>query len=708
MTAHHFIRKSLSRVVVAFSIVGLMLPAVAWATGSTQFVDPNPEAGDQFGYALSISTDGNIAVVGSPNSTVNGNSLQGTSYIFVNSGGSWTEAAQLAPSDGNSYDRFGTSVSVTPDGSKVIVGALYSPPSDMTSMQTGNAYIFNEPAGGWSNGSVQQVSQAAELAGSDSANGDFFGSSVALSADGSTAIVGAKQHGTGQSQGEAYIFTQPVDGWVGKPVETSILAASDGAVQEFFGWSVALSADGSTAFVGAPGGGSANTLPGSVYEFSEPAGGWTAGPPLMANGQSSQDGAAGDLFGLSVDVTADGTTAIVGAPDHTVGANQFEGTAYILSNTGGSLSQATELTAPDGVAGDKAGYSVAIASDGTSALVGAPARTVNANSNEGAAYQYNMNSGNWVMNNELTPTDGANQNFGWSTFIISDQAEGNAFVGAPALSSGTGSAAPASRNLSAAASGIGGGNGTAYQINLAPSISTLNPASGRVGASVTINGSNFNGATQVSFNGTPAAILTNSGSQITAKVPVGASSGPVSVTTPNGNGSSTTDFTVIPPPAPTITSFTPTSQKEGGNVTIKGKNLAGAQVSLNGQSLHIVKINSTATAVTVTLPLNAVSGYFVVVTAGGSIQSASQITVLGPTISSIPLSAKVGGIVTIKGANLAGVTNVVFNGGVSATPFSATNGAVKVLVPAGATSGPVTVSAPSGQATSTASLTIKP
>ena len=79
----------------------------------------------------------------------------------------------------------------------------------------------------------------------------------------------------------------------------------------------------------------------------------------------------------------------------------------------------------------------------------------------------------------------------------------------------------------------------------APSISGFAPTSGSVGSSVTISGSNFTGASAVSFGGTSASVFTvNSDSQITATVPAGASSGPISVTTPNGTGTSTTSFTV--------------------------------------------------------------------------------------------------------------------------------------------------------------------
>src|SRR5205814_2367234 len=99
-----------------------------------------------------------------------------------------------------------------------------------------------------------------------------------------------------------------------------------------------------------------------------------------------------------------------------------------------------------------------------------------------------------------------------------------------------------------------------------PTITSFTPGSGPVGTSVTINGTNFTGASAVLFNGTSASFTVNSATAITATVPAGATSGPISVTTPGGTASSAASFTVINPP--TITSFTPGSGPVGTSVTI--------------------------------------------------------------------------------------------------------------------------------------------
>jgi len=142
-------------------------------------------------------------------------------------------------------------------------------------------------------------------------------------------------------------------------------------------------------------------------------------------------------------------------------------------------------------------------------------------------------------------------------------------------------------------------------------------------------------------------------------------------------------------------------------MTIRGASLTGASATLNGEAVHVTKSTSTNTTLSVTIPLNATTGYVIVSNTNGSSPSPSQLTVLAPKIKSFTASAKVGGTININGSYLAGVTQVSFNG-VSTSPLSATNGAVKVVVPAGATTGLLTVFAPSGQAVSTIVFTVKP
>jgi hypothetical protein len=92
-----------------------------------------------------------------------------------------------------------------------------------------------------------------------------------------------------------------------------------------------------------------------------------------------------------------------------------------------------------------------------------------------------------------------------------------------------------------------GSSSTNFTFIKAPIISSISPTSGLVGTLVTIKGSNFQGVTQVAFNGVPATLfVVRSASEIRATVPLFATTGKVSVTTPGGTALSASNFTVLP------------------------------------------------------------------------------------------------------------------------------------------------------------------
>src|SRR5207247_51525 len=139
---------------------------------------------------------------------------------------------------------------------------------------------------------------------------------------------------------------------------------------------------------------------------------------------------------------------------------------------------------------------------------------------------------------------------------------------------------------------------TPFTVIPAPTITSFTPTSGPVGTSVTISGLNFTGTTAVKFNGTTASFTVTSDTAIQATVPTGATTGTLSVTTPGGTATSATPFTVIP--APTITSFTPTSGPVGTSVTISGLNFTGTTaVKFNGTTASFTVTSDTAIQATV-------------------------------------------------------------------------------------------------------------
>ncbi len=216
--------------------------------------------------------------------------------------------------------------------------------------------------------------EQAKLTAKDGAVFDSFGVSVALS--GETAIVGADlDHvGANAEQGSAYVFTRSGGVWT----EEAKLTAGDGAAGDEFGFSVAIS--GETAIVGAYGDDAgANGDQGSAYVFIRSGGVWTQQAKLTAS-----DGAAGDEFGRSVAIS--GETAIVGAGLDDVGANGNQGSAYVFILSGGVWAEQAKQTASDGAAFDLFGVSVALSGD--TAIVGAYLDDVGANGDQGSAYVY--------------------------------------------------------------------------------------------------------------------------------------------------------------------------------------------------------------------------------------------------------------------------------------------------------------------------------
>jgi len=234
-----------------------------------------------------------------------------------------------------------------------------------------------------------------------------------------------------------------------------------------------------------------------------------------------------------------------------------------------------------------------------------------------------------------------------------------------------------------------------------PVISSFSPASGPVGTVVTILGTTFNGVTAVTFNGVSAGAagsgyVVNSPTQITAKVPVGATTGKIGVTIATGSGLSSANFTVTAASAPVVTGFTPSGGASGA-VTLSGAGLTGATaVSFNGAAATFT-VNS-ATQITAQIPAAAVSGPITVTTPNGSFTTASSF-VAAPRITVFsPGSGTVGTFITISGVNLNGATLVTFNG-VPASFSVVSPGQILASVPAGATTGPIAVTSVAGTGT---------
>jgi hypothetical protein len=213
-------------------------------------------------------------------------------------------------------------------------------------------------------------------------SGGWLGWSVALSADGDTALVGAPLDGG--TAGGAWVFTRSNGVWSQDGGRLAPTDATPNASQLTLGMSVALSADGGTALVGAQG----DALgAGAAWVFVRGADGWTQqGPKLRPSGETGSDGI--NNFGSSAALSADGSTALVGA-QYAFGSS---GSAWAFHRSDGAWTQeGPQLTADDEVGHAGFGGAVALSGDGDTALVGAFAD----DDARGAAWTFTRSGGIW-------------------------------------------------------------------------------------------------------------------------------------------------------------------------------------------------------------------------------------------------------------------------------------------------------------------------
>ena len=238
-----------------------------------------------------------------------------------------------------------------------------------------------------------------------------------------------------------------------------------------------------------------------------------------------------------------------------------------------------------------------------------------------------------------------------------------------------------------------------------PTITSFTPTSGLVETSVTISGTNFTGATAVTFNFTQATFTVIGDTQIQATVPAGGTTGPVAVTAPGGTATSAANFTVEQPP--TIENFQPDRGHAGTLVAITGKGFVGTTaVTFNGTAATFVRVVSD-TRIEATVPSGVKAGPIRVTAPGGTATSANSFLVTATITGFSPTSGPVGTAVTINGVDFTGTTRVTFNG--TAATFTVTSDSViQTAVPAGATTGLLTVTTPVATTASGPAFTVAP
>ncbi len=276
-----------------------------------------------------------------------------------------TEEAKLLASDGVTDDDFGSQVALSGDGNTALIGAPGANPDNCQLFFTpcGAAYFFARKAGVW-------VEQQKITGGSSTSElGEGLGSSVALSSDGKTALIGAPfANGcAGNPHGGARVYVLTNGVWVPR----GLLSLFDCRQDRLFGGSVALSAHGKVALLGRPNNSDPAVVAGHAYVFVRNARGvWAPQPPFTVDENGFEQGSpifpsGGEPgFGRSVALSGDGTRLLIGGNDFSAGSAPV----YVFKRAGAKWKELQKLTPPTGVEFDH----IALAADGNTALIGAP------------------------------------------------------------------------------------------------------------------------------------------------------------------------------------------------------------------------------------------------------------------------------------------------------------------------------------------------
>jgi hypothetical protein len=404
----------------------------------------NPGELAQFGDAIALSGDGRTLAVGARADS----SAAGAVYVFARTGDRFVQQASLQASNPDSNDQFGHLVALSADGDILAVSAPFEDSratgvngdqTDNSLPQSGAVYVFARTGAAWSQQAYLKASNAGEAE-----DGDQFGYSLALSDDGATLAAGAIAEDGGDARingneadnsasnaGAVYVFARTDGRW---SQQAYIKPAGPGGIDanDFFGYSVGLSADGNTLAVGSYDESSSSNVingpenndspgTGAVFVFTRSGTSWSRQAYLKA---STQDPA--DSLGTWVAVSDDGNTVAAGAPDEdslTTGIDTVEtghsgrigtlddisvGAAYVFVRSGTSWSQQASFKASNSGIEDWFGVRLALSGDGNTLAVAAPnedsaARGINgrqddnAASGSGALYLYTRAGTTWTF-----------------------------------------------------------------------------------------------------------------------------------------------------------------------------------------------------------------------------------------------------------------------------------------------------------------------
>jgi FG-GAP repeat protein len=365
---------------------------------------------------------------------------------FIQQGSKLTGSNEISSIE-TGHAQFGFAVALSSNGNTALVAG----PGD--NAQTGAVWVFTRSGSTWKQG-PKLTAKGASPKGLPGFGFGKFGYSLALSANGDTALIG------GLGLEAAWVFTRSGSTWKQGPKLVKSKQGPNGPqLQEGFGLSVALSADGNTALIG--GTGDDDQL-GAAYVFKRSGSTWTRqGAALIGKHE-----VGAPHLGTAVALSGDGNIAVIGGPLD-AGA---KGAAWVFTRSGSTWTQGSKLAASGESGPAQFGSAVALAADGNTALIGG----YGDNAQTGAAWVFTRSGSTWTQGSKLTARAESPQ--GLLGFRVGLSSDGKtAVVSGPGDTAGVGSAWVFTRSgstwtqqgLKLTATGASGGASFGYGLALA-------------------------------------------------------------------------------------------------------------------------------------------------------------------------------------------------------------------------------------------------
>lgn len=363
-------------------------------------------AGDQSGYSVGISGQGNKLIIGAPFSDAAGNNSGSARALYL-SDTAWVNENGVLKAGLNDRDESGTSVEMSSNGNTIAVGAPFA---EMGGSTSGHVVMYKRSGTTWSQYGAMIHGQS---------NGEEFGRALAINRAGDEFIAGSPMNDFAGSNAGAigvYRYRSYDNRWVS--VGQQIHGA---ATRDEFGSAVDMNAFGNTIVVGAPENDANGTSAGAVYVYKFNGVQWEAlGSPIYGD-------AAGDKFGTSVAMCDMGLTIVVGAPYHNGGGVADTGQLKVFEYNGSSwVQKGSDMYGT--VDRIDEGFSVDISGDASTIMSGAPSSN-GFDISAGQIVEYQYNGTTWVEHGAKLYGDHRGEQMGYSISISADKS--TVVTGAP-------------------------------------------------------------------------------------------------------------------------------------------------------------------------------------------------------------------------------------------------------------------------------------